>query len=351
MKLVLDIDPRPGNARNSEGSFIRMPDGGILFAYSRYSSDTAHDADSCDIAVIRSFDEGETWSEPEIIVKAANYGVKNVMSVSCIYQQDGQIGVYFLIKENDRSTNLGRAISPDGYSFIWERCTHDSCSAFYVINNDRVERFADGRLVVPAARHIIEPARYEEYSQSVIWVSEDDGKTFHVLPHRLSIPKLKERDYGMQEPGIVEYEDGSVYLWARTTSDYQYESYSYDHMKTFTEPKPSIFASPCSPMEIAKNPETSIYYAIYNPYPSFRGDRTPFVVRTSKNQGKIWSMPTVIEEDKERGYCYPAVFFTKDNAMLCAYCRGGKEDPNCLARLGIMKIGLDEMEYEWYEGR
>jgi len=175
-------------------------------------------------------------------------------------------------------------------------------------------------------------------------VSEDDGKTFHVLPHRLSIPKLTKRDYGMQEPGIVEYEDGRVYLWARTTANYQYESYSYDHMETFTEPKPSIFASPCSPMEIAKNSETGIYYAIYNPYPSTRGDRTPFVVRTSKNEGKIWSMPTVIEEDKERGYCYPAVFFTKDNAMLCAYCRGSKEDPNCLARLGIMKIGLDEME-------
>ena len=31
MKLVLDIDPRPGNARNSEGSFIRMPDGGMVF--------------------------------------------------------------------------------------------------------------------------------------------------------------------------------------------------------------------------------------------------------------------------------------------------------------------------------
>ena len=60
MKLVVNMDPKPGNARNSEGSFIRMPDGGILFAYSRYSSDTVGDDDSCDIAVIRSFDEGET---------------------------------------------------------------------------------------------------------------------------------------------------------------------------------------------------------------------------------------------------------------------------------------------------
>ena len=73
------------------------------------------------------------------------------------------------------------------------------------------------------------------------------------------------------------------------------------------------------------------------------GARTPFVVRTSKD-GKTWGLPIVIEEDKERGYCYPAVFFTKDNSMLCGYCRGGKEDPNWLARLGIMKIGLDEME-------
>ena len=132
-------------------------------------------------------------------------------------------------------------------------------------------------------------------------------------------------------------------LWARTTAGYQYESWSYDGMKTFTPPAPSIFSSPRSPMEIAVNPETGIYYAIYNPYPSERDIRTPLVIRQSKNQGKTWGMPTVIEDDRRRGYCYCAAFFTKDDSMLLGYCRGGRGDVDRLARLGIMKIPLEEL--------
>ena len=33
----------------------------------------------------------------------------------------------------------------------------------------------------------------------------------------------------------------------------------------------------------------------------------------------------------------------RDNAMLLAYCRGGRECSNCLCRLGIMKIALSEI--------
>ena len=106
MKLVLDKAPTTENGRNSEGSFIRIPDGSILFAYSQYTSSTAEDDDSCNIAVIRSYDEGDTWTEPETIVNAESFGVANVMSVSCLYQKDGSIGVYFIIKEKQKRKSL-----------------------------------------------------------------------------------------------------------------------------------------------------------------------------------------------------------------------------------------------------
>ena len=97
MKLVWDKRPSENNARNSEGAFIRQPDGAILFAYSRYSSDSYDDHGRCDIAAVRSFDEGETWSEPEVIVNADIFGVQNIMSVSAIQQQDGSVGIYFIV--------------------------------------------------------------------------------------------------------------------------------------------------------------------------------------------------------------------------------------------------------------
>lgn len=103
-------------------------------------------------------------------------------------------------------------------------------------------------------------------------------------------------------------------------------------------------------MELARNEETGVLYAAYNPYPrSLLADkgisqgRTPFIIRKSLDDGKTWSYPFVVEEEPDRGYCYPAMFFTKDKSMLCAYCRGGEADKSCLARLGIMKIALDEI--------
>ena len=60
----------------------------------------------------------------------------------------------------------------------------------------------------------------------------------------------------------------------------------------------------------------------------------------SKDDGATWSEPSVIESEEDHGYCYPAIFFTNDGAMLCAYCSGGPEDGICLAKLSIMKIAI-----------
>ena len=61
--LIHEILPSPGNPRNSEGSFLRAPGGDILFAYSRFTGG-AGDDESCDIALIRSSDNGMTFGEP-----------------------------------------------------------------------------------------------------------------------------------------------------------------------------------------------------------------------------------------------------------------------------------------------
>ena len=73
-RIVCQIPPSENNPRNSEGAFIRAKNGDILFAYSRYTGASAHDHAACDIALIRSSDEGESWSEPKIIARAESFG-------------------------------------------------------------------------------------------------------------------------------------------------------------------------------------------------------------------------------------------------------------------------------------
>ena len=58
-RLVYELPSSPESGRNSEGSFLRAPDGAILFAYSHYSTASSYDHSPCDIAMIRSEDEGE----------------------------------------------------------------------------------------------------------------------------------------------------------------------------------------------------------------------------------------------------------------------------------------------------
>ncbi len=345
--LVLDLKPQEGNPRNSEGAFIRMDDGTLLFAYSRYSGGGWHDHQPSDIALIRSTDEGESWSEPEIIAKAEAFGTTNVMSVSAIRQKDGKIGFYFLAKffEPELHSVLCRAITSDGVHFETQQCGFHAPEGYYVFNNDRLVRLSDGRLAYPAA-YTVRP----RHSLATVFLSEDDGATFtrHDMLLDLPFPNLR----GMEEPGILEHADGSFRLWMRTDMGYQYESYSYDNLKAFTDPAPSVFTSPRSPMEIERN-EDGTLYAIYNPIPNYNGrvntpasfcGRNPLIIRKSNDDGKTWGECYILEADEDRGFCYPAMCFTKDGGLLVAYCRGGTEDVLCLTRLGIRKLSLKDIE-------
>ena len=76
--LVHQLPPSPGNPRNSEGAFLRTDQGEILFAFSRYHGESNHDHAACDIALIRSCDEGVSWSKPEMIAPASDFGTVNV---------------------------------------------------------------------------------------------------------------------------------------------------------------------------------------------------------------------------------------------------------------------------------
>ena len=352
MNLVCDLAPTKGNGRNSEGDFLRAPNGDILFAYSRYNTSGGDDDAPCDIALIRSSDEGNTWSEPVIIAYGQkDFGVDNIMSVSAMPMLDGSPCFYFLIKENNNDSTLGRVYSTDGYNFVAERCVCRFPHGYYVVNNARLERLSDGTIVAPAAKHIYPSPEEHENGvwdfdhSSVIYclTSSDDGKTFTDTLARVTVNAARNQDV-MQEPGILELPNGVMWMWIRTDRCYQYECYSMDNMRRFTTPEPSIFTSACSPMEVLPA-GNGVLYTIYNPIPLYNGrefnvswGRTPLVIRKSNDWGKTWGDLHIIEDDPNRGYCYPAMFITNDGHMLCAYCRGGEEDRCCLNRLGIMKI-------------
>ena len=332
IKTVLELFPSAANGRNSEGCFFTGADGAILFAYSRYASGGTADGDACDIALIRSKDNGETWSEHEIIAHASDFGVRNIMCASALPLRDGRLCVFFLIKENDGTTSIGRTVSADGIRFRPERCVCDFPKAYYVIENDRFIRLSDGRIATAAARHLD-----RDIGDVMPLVSDDDGASFH---HTGAYCKLSgallgatECTHGLEEPGLIELENGLIWLYMRTSRMYQYQSYSIDGMRSFTPPEPSAFTSPLSPMTVIRLADGSLL-AAYNPIPNYNGraeltgdmnfaadysGRTPLVLRRSQDNGRTWGSLFAVETEKERDFCYPALYETPDGAILCSY--------------------------------
>lgn len=359
-KLTLDLRPAENNPRNSEGAFIETGDGGILFAYSRFTGSAGNDDADCDIAAVISRDAGESWGEPRIIARASDFGVDNLMSVSAMRMKNGDIGLFFLVKENAGPTEFALALSKDGGESFYsvKRCRRNFIEGYYVVNNDRAERLSDGRIVLPAAFHRLTNnpdshriERFDGWGTGFFFVSEDEGESFYEAKGRIVLDETAYSDTGIQEPGLVERHNGVLWVYARTDRGFQYESFSFDGLSSFTPVRQSVFTSPASPMKIKRDPSTGILYAVWNPVPNYNGrnlseagwGRTPLAIAKSKDDGLSWSPLKLIEDDEKRGYCYPALHFTDDGSLLAGYCWGGAEDGMCLCRLGIKKIGLDEI--------
>ncbi len=356
-RIVALLPPGPGNPRNSEGAFLALDDGRLAFAYSRYHADSAHDHAACAICVIYSADGGESWSdEPELLVSAGEYGEQNVMSVSLMRMADGDIGLFYLLKHPGLTSEyrLRRYRGDFAHPVGEVRVLPDRRPGYYVVNNDRVERLSDGRLIVPAALHpsaicaaADDPnAAWADGRGSVcFFVSADDGHSWQELWPHLELSDSDSRT-GLQEPGVIELPSGLLYGYFRTDRMWQYESVSLDGGERWFAPQPSRFSSPASPMRIKRNPHDGRYYAVWNPVPEYptrpkaavwTGGRNPLVMAVS-DDGVRFSAPIVLEDDPSRGFCYPAVHFLDARTMLLAYCSGGTEDGGCLNRLTIRRV-------------
>lgn len=348
--VVCDLTPDRIYTRHSEGSFLRLKDGRILFIYSRFTA-TAEDYAPCDLVAVESADEGESWSEPRTAVAASLFGVQNVMSVTLMRMADDAVGLFFIVKLAGGLSNimLGRSYD-EGQTFGgYTVCSDALGPAYYVLNNDRVIRLQSGRILIPLARHDVllkdgQPV-YNPCSEACFAYSDDDGATWQASPVVIRAP-FSNTETGLQENGAVELLDGTIWAYSRTDQGRQYEYFSRDGGIRWTEARPSVFTSPISPMTIVRHPVTKALHAVWNPVPLDRSKptpkagwgRTPLVCAVSADEGRTWSEPLVLESDPERGYCYPGVFFTGDGCMLVSYCCGGPEEGVCLARTAIRKV-------------
>lgn len=358
-KIIRDFAPSKDNNRNSEGSFITLDDGTILFAYSRYGAEGDDDGSVSDIYVSVSSDCGETFSEPSPLITHEEMNATTLMSVSFIKMANGDIGMFFLAK-SEIVNCLSYFIRSADSGKTWSKpilCTEGQ--GYFVVNNDRVIRTSSGRILVPAAKHgtICLPGSTAVDDifpgELYVFASDDDGKTFYTLAKDIEIPVSRGCTTGVQEPGLLDLGD-RIWCYIRTDSGRQYETFSEDDGKTWEEIMPSAFTSAVSPMSAKKLSDGTVI-AIWNPVPVYNGRseeidgvwtgaRTPLALAVSQDNAFSFSEPIMLETDEKSGFCYVAIHETEDDSILLAYCAGGIADGCTLNRLRIRKINLSEVK-------
>ena len=379
-QIVLELPPGPGNPRNSEGSFVTLRDGRILYAYTRFcggSRGCIPDSGAAEIVARFSTDAGRTWTTNDTPV-IENEGAFNVCCPTLLRLQSGESALFYLRKNSMSDCRpLMRRSFDEGRT--WDEpveCITDEV-AYYVLNNDRVIQLKGGRLLFAVSRLSAPDGTWDEKGTVISYYSDDNGATWHrggvvasVVAGARTASFASGSDDGefvataagartassassrvtFQEPGVVELRDGRILLWMRTDAGCQYFCHSSDHGESWTEPRPSPFVSPLSPASIKRLP-TGDLLALWNDHASrpemktrgpawAHGARTPLAAAISRDDGETWRASRLLEDDPDGWFCYVAIHPLDDGTVLLSYC--ALEE---LAHSRIVKVPM-----EWFYG-
>ena len=362
-KKILSFDPKEGNRRNSEGDFLRLKDGSIIFVYSEFLYNQYGDSSPCRISCIKSNDNGDNWSDPRVLMIPETFGGTNVSSVSLLRMQNGDAAMLFMVVREETRIwhyDIYLARSNDEFEsfYMVTDTTPDDYLGRYCVNNSRLRRLSSGRLIYPISLH---PGCKKEktgtdrkpcvtsHTLGAFMYSDDDGYTWKRSAEYV-FPPMNKGLSGIQEGDVFEVYPGVIKCYFRTDAMYQYESISFDNGDHWTVPQPSCFTSPCSPISIVRNPYSGKVYAFWNPIPAHNGrvktnefpTRSPFVVAEVSSDGRSIQWIDFVESDRHAGYGYTAVIFLSEEEALLGYCAGSptNNDINMLCRLTISKVSL-----------
>jgi hypothetical protein len=363
-KHILDLAPTPENRRNSEGCFLTLKDGRILFVYTRYGAEGYQDGCNADLYAIISDDNGETFGAPTLFYGRDRIGADNVMSVTLRRMDNGDMGLFFLRKIEGTQCNGIFVRSADEGKTWSEPLFFTEPLGYICVNPDRIIRLKSGRWLAVGSIHRSTqledtPDGKRKITEDLtagklqVYASDDDGFTWKTIVQGISLPTSRYCTTGVQEPGILQLADGRIWCFIRTDYGRQYECFSSDDGATWTEPEASWFTSPDSPLSMKRLADGKLF-AVWNPIPrgnirpwridgAMTGSRTPLVCAVSRDEGATWENITTIENDDRRGFCYIAIHELNDGSILLGYCAGSPEDKCCLSRLRIRKLTKEDM--------
>jgi photosystem II stability/assembly factor-like uncharacterized protein len=328
-RLVFSLPGVKNNPRNGEGDFVRLNDGGILFAYGKFTGANKWDETTATIMARVSYDGGETWSEDRQII--GKEGRLNVMCVSFLRLDEKRIAVFYMRKNSLSDCTPWMRITSDDFKTLSEPvCLLSKEDVdYYVCNNARAERLKSGRIIIPMARHSRKvDGDKRGYGRLSCVYSDDSGRTWKKGQEYVVYDEKGKRVY-VQEPGVIELKDGRLYMYARTDRGRQWQMYSKDGGETWGDFGPSSIISPRGPATIERlkngdllliwNDHDGRQYLRYSGPKWLAGMRAPLDIAISKDEGRTWIKRKTVETDEKGFYCYFAVIEMEDSLLLHYY--------------------------------
>ncbi len=335
-EISLQLFPQEGNPRNSEGDFIQLKDGRLLFIYTHFTGGTGDHA-SAYLAGRYSRDGGKTWTGEDAII-LPNEGGMNIMSVSLLRLNTGEVALFYLRKNSNSDCIPFMRISTDEAATWSEAIRCMDAEGYHVVNNDRFIQLDNGRIIYPTALHLRVESKMEARGQIMCYYSDDSGRTW-IKSQQIANPE----NIVLQEPGIITLKDGSIMLFCRTDAGVQYFSFSEDQGETWSPIEAGNIKSPLSPASIERIPSTGDLLLVWNNNYKPERDgrkRTPFNLAISRDEGLSWQKIKTIESNPAGWYCYTAIEFT-DKHVLLGHCAGDRRTNNGLATTHITRLSLD----------
>lgn len=337
-KVVLDLVATPENPRNSEGDFLRLNDGRILFAYTRFMQSSSDHAPA-QIMGRFSSDEGKTWTkEDQLIVNSE--GDQNVMSVSFLRLKNGHICMFYA-RKNSLEDNIPQLRISKDETKTWSapQAVITDQKGYFVLNNDRVIQLKSGRILVPVSLHKTPNSAWNNRGEIRCYFSDDDGLTWNrgqVLPAPDEIIT--------QEPGVVELHDGRVMMIIRASGGAQYKSYSDDQGQSWSLAEKTNIPSPIAPASLERLLSTGDLILVWNNNGKsgpgyFKAKRSPLTMAISQDEGKSWSYIQNLENNEQASYAYTAIEQVGDYILLAYYL---KPDDKPGYDLRIKRVAIKE---------
>ncbi len=361
---VLFLTASDENPRMGEGAFLRLKDGRIMYAYSKFIGDM-HDHAVADIVALYSADEGETWGGERTIVFHCDQA-RNRMCPNLVRLNDGGIGLMHGKKLDATLHNNPHFIRSYDEGLTWSEpviCTKQQ-DQYYVKENDHLLKTVAGRLIMPLNHHPLQKDKNgnpitTSHSTLFFIASDDNGATWYDLCEEFDLPYPEISQTGLQETTVYEQKDGTLRAFSRTDLLCQYECSSSDGGKTWSMPVPNpFFSSPASPMLIKSVGDMVV--AAFNPIPNYTTrsldpdgrptanfwststwGRTPIVLAVSKDDGKTFPKVFYLEDDMSNAYCYPAIFDGGDYLLVSYYHANNSGFP--LSSCKMIKIPFSEL--------